>query len=284
MGEIFLSYANEERALAGRFAAVLEDIGWKVWWKREIPPGSRYQEVIEKRLTGADCVLVLWTRLSADAPYVHLEAQEGRRRGTLLQVVLRECVVPLEFRHLPLRDLQGWPHLRVENALEQLVREISRLAGPPPPARATPASPPALELAGDLVLEEDFQEPGRVSRAAVAFWLLVSTLLGLWPAALGVLGLWQEPALPMQAGWVNALGVIPLVTLALALVCSVPVRWSGAGVVIAHLANVGLLAERYADPQTAVSETGWIALVAVANLILVGLIGYYMRRRKRDEV
>ena len=109
LGQSFLSYANEEKALAGEFARVLEDIGWKVWWERSIPEGRRYLEVIQERLTGSDCIIVLWTPASGDATYVCNEAQEGRRQGNLIQVWLRNGVVPLEFRDLTVRDLRSCP-------------------------------------------------------------------------------------------------------------------------------------------------------------------------------
>jgi hypothetical protein len=37
VGDIFISYAKEEKERAAVLAEALEDFGWSVWWDRVIP-------------------------------------------------------------------------------------------------------------------------------------------------------------------------------------------------------------------------------------------------------
>ena len=77
MSEIFISYASEDRARAQMLADALSARGWSVWWDRKIPLGKSYDEVIEKALAQAKCVIVLWSAVSVASEWVRNEATEG---------------------------------------------------------------------------------------------------------------------------------------------------------------------------------------------------------------
>src|SRR5436305_164877 len=64
MGDIFVSYASEDREYAKRIAATLEHRGCSVWWDRAIPIGMTFDEVIERALDETRCVVVLWSGAS----------------------------------------------------------------------------------------------------------------------------------------------------------------------------------------------------------------------------
>lgn len=46
MSDIFISYANEDRARAQILAAALEAQGWSTFWDRTIPTGKTWREII----------------------------------------------------------------------------------------------------------------------------------------------------------------------------------------------------------------------------------------------
>ena len=64
MSSIFISYSQSDRAKAQMLATALEREGWSVWWDPKIPPGKTFDEVVEKALERAKCVIVLWSRTS----------------------------------------------------------------------------------------------------------------------------------------------------------------------------------------------------------------------------
>ena len=127
MSDIFISYAREDRSRAQELAAVLEGQGWSVWWDRRIPPGRSFDQVIEEALTGAKCVLVLWSRASVGSDWVKTEAAEGLARKILVPAKIEEVNLPLEFRRLQTVDLSQWKDDRSDPELPQLLRAIATL-------------------------------------------------------------------------------------------------------------------------------------------------------------
>lgn len=51
MSDVFLSYAAEDRERVERLAWALAELGWSVWWDRDIPAGKTFDAVIEEALT-----------------------------------------------------------------------------------------------------------------------------------------------------------------------------------------------------------------------------------------
>ena len=62
MAKIFLSYARDDAARAGRIANALENAGHDVWWDREIAAGSSFSNEIDTALNDAQLVVVLWSK------------------------------------------------------------------------------------------------------------------------------------------------------------------------------------------------------------------------------
>ena len=100
MSDIFISYASADRERAKLLSGTLDRRGWSVWWDRTIPPGKEYDEVIEKALDSAKCVVVLWSNTSVASSWVKTEAAEAMRRKILVPAVIDQVTIPLEFRRL----------------------------------------------------------------------------------------------------------------------------------------------------------------------------------------
>jgi TIR domain-containing protein/PDZ domain-containing protein len=138
MDEIFISYASADRAKAQMLAKALSERGWDVWWDREIPLGQSFDEVIEKSIARAKCVIVLWSNVSVASEWVRNEASEGKRRGILIPVFIEHVDAPLAFRLLNGAELTDWFDGGSPAELERLAQGIAELLGRTP---KTPAAP-----------------------------------------------------------------------------------------------------------------------------------------------
>jgi hypothetical protein len=106
--EVFVSYAHEDVAMAESIAHRLGKERWSVFWDREIPVGLTWDDIVEKALDAAKCVVVLWTSKSRDSEWVRIEANEGAERGILAPALLEDIKIPLRFRRIQAANLIDW--------------------------------------------------------------------------------------------------------------------------------------------------------------------------------
>jgi len=64
VADIFISYKREEQDKARQLAVALEKQGWSVWWDPKLRAGDYFDDVIEKALNEARCVIVMWSKRS----------------------------------------------------------------------------------------------------------------------------------------------------------------------------------------------------------------------------
>jgi predicted Zn finger-like uncharacterized protein len=100
VADIFISYRRADKAHAEKLVRLLTGEGWTVWWDQHLRAGDTFDDVIDKALGEARCVIVLWSRQSVDSHWVRAEAAEGQSRKVLVPVLLDDARVPLEFRRL----------------------------------------------------------------------------------------------------------------------------------------------------------------------------------------
>jgi hypothetical protein len=129
MRDVFLSYARDDREQAAALAGALESRGVSVWWDRQIPPGRTFDEVIEEALTGARCVLVLWSEHSIQSRWVRAEASEADERGVLVPVLIQPVEPPLGFRNIQAADLAAWRGDLDDPELQKLFATVSAMVG-----------------------------------------------------------------------------------------------------------------------------------------------------------
>ncbi len=155
MADIFLSYAEEDRAAARRIVGVLESQGWSVWWDRRIPTGKTWRSVIEDGIRDMRCMVVLWSSHSIDSEWVNEEAEEGRAAAKLMPVLIERVKPPLGLRGIQATDLIDWDGSSDAASIRQLVSDITAMMQAPGPANVQPA--PLSEGAG--VHHEDESPP-----------------------------------------------------------------------------------------------------------------------------
>ncbi len=107
MGDIFVSYASEDRERVRPLVAALESQGLSVWWDQRIQAGARWDESIGQALRDARCVVAVFSHRSVDAHWVREEAHHGLKTAKLLPVLLDEVELPIGFRTLQCIQLAG---------------------------------------------------------------------------------------------------------------------------------------------------------------------------------
>ncbi len=150
MTDIFLSYTEKDREQARRVAAMLESVGWTVWWDRRIPAGETWRGVLEKALGNMRCMIVLWSTRSIESEWVYEEATEGRRLGKLVPVLIEPVRPPAGFREIQAADLTNWDGSREFDGMRMLIADLENLLGKPVPAVATAAPIPDKPVAQGL--------------------------------------------------------------------------------------------------------------------------------------
>lgn len=130
MADVFISYASEDRDRVRPLAEALIARGFDVWWDRALAAGQDYATIIERELSGAKAVIVVWTNSSVASTFVRDEAGRARDQGRLVPVMLDRVEFPLGFGAFQAEDFSRWNGGR--NAPQmQLLEEVlrARLSG-----------------------------------------------------------------------------------------------------------------------------------------------------------
>jgi hypothetical protein len=138
MADVFLSYAREDRERARVLAQALESRGWSVWWDRKLVAGDTFDETIERQLTTANSVVVLWSEHSISSEWVRNEAAAASERDVLVPVLLDDVKQPLEFRRRHAADLTHWTGDLSDSEFLGLVAGIAAKTRPPTRQDRTP--------------------------------------------------------------------------------------------------------------------------------------------------
>lgn len=149
MSDIFISYAHSTEATAARIADVLRAQGHAVWRDDQLLAHGAFADVIEERLRAAKAVIVVWSADAAKSQWVRAEADLARSAGTLVQLCIDGCSLPLPFNQIQCVDLHGWNGETDAPGWRKVVASVTALLnGTPPPvdARAASAKPKLREI------------------------------------------------------------------------------------------------------------------------------------------
>jgi hypothetical protein len=136
MGDIFISYASDDRPKAKTLANALAACGWTVWWDQDIPTGQEYDKVIEKQIDAARCVIVLWSSRSVEKRWVRSEAGRGLNSNKLLPVLIEKVEIPIAFSLIQARRLIDWSGDTTHPGFLLLLKDIARVLEQPLPPKA----------------------------------------------------------------------------------------------------------------------------------------------------
>jgi hypothetical protein len=124
MSDVFISYSREDLASAESVAVTLEERGLSVFWDRSIEIGAAFERIIEKELSSAHVVVVLWSRDSVESEWVRAEAAEAVDRGVLVPAALDASSLPLRYRNMQTADLSNWRPGQVDNEHDRFIKTI----------------------------------------------------------------------------------------------------------------------------------------------------------------
>ena len=124
VADLFISYAHEDEARVERLARALEEMGVSVFWDRQIPAGQTWRSHIGQALSAARCVVVVWSPASIASNWVSEEADEAKRRGILVPVLLDLVEPPIGFRSIQAADLSDWEPGRISPRFDKLLVDI----------------------------------------------------------------------------------------------------------------------------------------------------------------
>jgi hypothetical protein len=134
MTDVFISYKKEDLPRIEPIARALANAGYEVWWDHRIPAGRSYRDVIVAALQTAKCVIVVWSNLSANAQWVLDEADEGKKRGVLLPLVIDDVEIPYGFRQIEAARLVGWSGDTTDPEWQNALSAVAHFVGRPPGA------------------------------------------------------------------------------------------------------------------------------------------------------
>jgi uncharacterized OB-fold protein len=137
LNEIFFSYTVEDLDRVKTLVKALEEVGWSVWWDRSMLPGSRWQRTLREAIGAAKCVIVAWSYTSIDSEWVEVEAEEGRRRGILVPVLIDDVVPPFPFGGIQAARLLDWTGLVADREFESLTQAVRNVLARSSPGRTT---------------------------------------------------------------------------------------------------------------------------------------------------
>jgi hypothetical protein len=137
MADIFVSYTREDEPRVRHLVSAFEARGWSVFWDRHIPAGSTWRSHIGAALDAARCIVVFWSPHSVASDWVSEEADEGKRRGILIPVLVDGAMPPRGFREVQAADLGAWQPGAAGDGVDRLCADVARLL-----SRATITEPP----------------------------------------------------------------------------------------------------------------------------------------------
>ena len=155
MADIFLGYARDDRDTAERIASAIEAKGWSVWWDVDLLGGQDFDEVIERQLDTAGCVIVLWSERSIGSDFVRDEATRGREGGKLVPVTITDVRPPLGFGQRHTINLVAWSGDTESPEFVALVKSVAAMVGMPGADTESGTEAPGIvatlqEAAGEL--------------------------------------------------------------------------------------------------------------------------------------
>jgi hypothetical protein len=151
MPDIFISYARPDQPRVRLIAEALGAEGYDVWWDPAPDPRESLRPEVVEALKAAECVIVVWSRVSVDDNLINEEAHDALDRGVLVVLLVDDVwpEVTESFKALPAVNLIGWHGTRDDAEWLSLLTRVRRyVPGPSREPRPYPKTSRQLRIAG----------------------------------------------------------------------------------------------------------------------------------------
>lgn len=160
MSDIFVSYESSDRPRAEMLKSWLESAGWTTFIDGHIDLSEGFEERLERELSTARIVLVLWGAAARRSEWVLREAARGLDNGRLLQIHATALPIPGPFDKLQAVRMQSWAGEAVHSERAKLLSAVASRLGVPGPIAEPAESPlvfPAVNFDAQALVENVFQ-------------------------------------------------------------------------------------------------------------------------------
>lgn len=125
MADVFISYARSTVECAESLARIVEADGHSVWYDARLPAHRTYSDVIQEELDAAKAVLIIWSDEAVQSQWVRSEADRARNNGTLIQLRIDDCSLPMPFDQFQCPLVRNWTGSRTAPELAPILESLS---------------------------------------------------------------------------------------------------------------------------------------------------------------
>lgn len=165
MVDVFISYAREDQGKVQLLAERVQQLGYAVWWDRDLPPHKSYGDVISEKIGAAKAAIVVWSEHAAASQWVRAEADTAREQHKLIQTAIDDTRPPMPFNMLQfvmLGDWKGEDDHHGWRKVKESLAELCSADGDAEPAAALPVA------AADVPKKERSKTSLVIALAAIA--------------------------------------------------------------------------------------------------------------------
>lgn len=108
MGDVFISYKQDERERMRPIANGLRELGVDVWFDERLQPDRSFTEEIQDVMSRCKAQIVCWSPAAMASEWVRGEAEFARQRAVLVAVLIEPCTLLPPFNMHHAENLAGW--------------------------------------------------------------------------------------------------------------------------------------------------------------------------------
>ena len=134
MADICIFYSEPDKDKVEALSSVLENLGWSVWWDKEIKNG-RWAPEIERNIGITRCVIPIWNSHAARKDSITFAETDKARtlHKPMITLVSENIEPPLPFNseHIT-ADISGWDGSDDSDCIGQIIESVESVLGVAP--------------------------------------------------------------------------------------------------------------------------------------------------------